>query len=266
MADDGSMSNQQHPDSAELSQRVRQMGQWFHNLNLNGVLTAPDHFLGDFPNIKWQKIRHLIPADLNGATVLDIGCNAGFYSIEFKRRGASHVLGVDVDHRYLNQARFAAATLGLDIEFRRCSVYELDSIPGRFDYVIFMGVLYHLRYPLLALDLVAKKVGDSMIFQTMLRGSHEVHALEGDYSFWCEDIFEDPSFPSLYFIEKKYAADPTNWRIPNRAAAEGMLRSSGLEVLSHPEDEIWICKPRADLQSERYPVDLEFAGGHEPEQ
>jgi len=264
VAGDGNVSNQRDSGSADVLQRVRGMGQWFHNLNLNGVLTAPDHFLGDFPNIKWQKIRDLIPSDLHGARALDIGCNAGFYSIEFKRRGASHVLGVDVDERYLNQARFAAATLGLDIEFRRCSVYELDSIPGQFDYVIFMGVLYHLRYPLLALDLAVKKVGGSMIFQTMLRGSREARTLEADYSFWCEDIFNDPSFPCLYFIEKKYSADPTNWWIPNRAAAEGMLRSSGLEIQSHPEDEIWICKPNGK-QAGHYPVDLEFAGAHEPE-
>ncbi len=73
--------------------------------------TAPRHFLGDFPNIKWKHIAAAIPADLSGATVLDVGCNGGFYSIEMKKRGASRVLGIDIDDRYLNQARFAAATL-----------------------------------------------------------------------------------------------------------------------------------------------------------
>ena len=75
-------------DPAELAHRIQEMGKWFHNLNLNGVYTAPDHFLGDFPNIKWQKIRQEIPASLAGKSVLDIGCNGGFYSIEMKRRGA----------------------------------------------------------------------------------------------------------------------------------------------------------------------------------
>ena len=119
-------------------------------MNLRGVWTAPEHFLGDFPNVKWKHIEPAIPKDLAGASVLDIGCNGGFYSIQMKRRGAGRVLGVDIDDRYLNQARFATATLGLEIEFQKCSVYDIDQLAGQFDYVIFMGVLYHLRYPLYA--------------------------------------------------------------------------------------------------------------------
>jgi SAM-dependent methyltransferase len=130
-------------DSAELKRQIEQLGQWFHNLDLNGVPTAPDHFLGDFPNVKWKHISTCIPEDVSGATVLDIGCNGGFYSMEMKRRGASRVLGIDVDERYLSQARFAATTLGYDIEFELRSVYDVDQIPGQFDYVFFLygGVL-----------------------------------------------------------------------------------------------------------------------------
>src|SRR5437868_10633573 len=108
----------------ELTRRIAEKGDWFHNINLNGVWTAPDHFLGDFPNVKWKDISKAVPEDLKGASVLDIGCNAGFYSIALKKRGAGRVLGVDVDERYLNQARFAAETLGLKIEFQKCSVYD----------------------------------------------------------------------------------------------------------------------------------------------
>src|ERR1051326_2030649 len=158
----------------ELTRRIAEKGDWFHNINLNGVWTAPHHFLGDFPNVKWKHIAPALPADLSGATVLDVGCNGGFHSIELKKRGASRVLGVDVDDRYLDQARFASQTLGLDIEFAKCSVYDVDSIPGQFDYVLFMGVFYHLRYPLFALDKVIKKVKGSLIFQTMVRGSSPV--------------------------------------------------------------------------------------------
>src|SRR5215813_9752907 len=108
---------------AHLTQRISELGEWFHNLNLHGVPTAPHHFLGDFPSIKWRQIAHAVPLDLRGATVLDIGCNGGFYSIEMKKRGASRVLGIDVDDRYLRQARFAAEVLGLDIEVEKASVY-----------------------------------------------------------------------------------------------------------------------------------------------
>src|SRR5690242_6038540 len=161
-------------DREALARRIDELGEWFHNLDLHGVPTAPNHFLGDFPNVKLRHIASVIPPDLSGATVLDIGCNGGFYSLEMKRRGAERVLGIDVDDRYLNQARFAAKSLGLDIEFEKRSVYEVDRIPAQFDYVLFMGVLYHLRYPLFALDKVVKKVGGKLLFQTMIRGSEQV--------------------------------------------------------------------------------------------
>src|ERR1700710_1300790 len=99
-------------DEAPIERRVRELGPWFHNLNLAGIQTAPEHFLGDYPALKWRRFAHAIPADLRGWTVLDIGCNAGFYSLEMKRRGAERVVGVDSDDRYLAQARFAAETLG----------------------------------------------------------------------------------------------------------------------------------------------------------
>src|SRR5947209_7367681 len=92
----------------EIERRVRELGDWFQNLDLNGVHTAPNHFLGDYPNFKWRAFEHAIPADLSGRTVLDIGCNAGFYSLEMKRRGAARVVGIDSDSAYLAQARFAA--------------------------------------------------------------------------------------------------------------------------------------------------------------
>src|SRR5919197_2005324 len=100
-----------------LAQQIRALGQWFHNIDIAGVQTAPDHFLGNFPRLKWERFQHAIPADLEGKAVLDIGCNAGFYSIEMKRRGADRVLGIDFDEKYLAQANFAAGALGLDIEF-----------------------------------------------------------------------------------------------------------------------------------------------------
>src|SRR5256714_12312166 len=153
-------------DTTTIQQRVRELGDWFHNLNLRGVNTAPTHFLGDYPNVKWRNFAHAIPADLHGKTVLDIGCNAGFYSIEMKRRGADRVVGIDFDDAYLAQARFAAEVHELEIEFRQLSVYDVSQLREKFDVVLFMGVLYHLRHPLLALDLIHEHVAkDLFIFQ-----------------------------------------------------------------------------------------------------
>lgn len=230
--------------SSAVRQRIEELGPWFHNIELDGVATAPDHFLGNYPAIKWRKFEHAIPSDLTGRSVLDIGCNAGFYSIEMKRRGAARVLGVDFDEAYLAQARFAAETADVDIEFRKLSVYDVGALGERFDIVLFMGVLYHLRHPLLALDLVREHVvGELMVFQSMQRGSAEAPRLEENYHFWRKDLFDEPSFPKLHFIEHRYADDPTNWWIPNRACAEAMLRSAGFEIAAHPEAEVYICRP-----------------------
>jgi tRNA (mo5U34)-methyltransferase len=236
-----------------LERRIRALGPWFHNLVLDGIATAPEHFLGDYPAHKFHRFADALPADLTGKTVLDIGCNAGFYAFEMKRRGAARVVAIDSDPRYLAQARLAAEVLGHDIELRQLDVYHVDQLGGRFDLVIFMGVLYHLRHPLLALDLLYDHVvGDRLLFQSMLRGSPEVPPLAPDYPFEDARIFERPGFPAMYFVEQRYAGDWTNWWIPNRAAVEAMLRSAGFAIETRAEDEVYLCRraPRRAGESE----------------
>src|SRR6185437_7017011 len=130
--------NSQRVGRAEIERRVRELGDWFQNMELGGVPTAPSHFLGDYPSVKFRKFAHAIPGSLEGKTVLDIGCNAGFYSLEMKRRGATRVLGLDFDPAYLAQARFAAEVTGLEVEFRQLSVYDIAALREKFDLVIFM--------------------------------------------------------------------------------------------------------------------------------
>jgi tRNA (mo5U34)-methyltransferase len=228
---------------AEIAARVEALGPWFHNIDLNGVRTAPSHFLGDYPAVKWRLFADAIPADLTGRSVLDIGCNAGFYAMQMKARGAARVLGLDSDEGYLAQARFAAQVSELDIDFRRLSVYDLGALRERFDIVLFMGVLYHLRHPLLALDLIHEHVaGDLLVFQSMQRGSTDIKGLRNNYDFWTTSLFDEPGYPKMHFVEHEYADDWTNWWIPNRACAEAMLRSAGFSIVSHPEDEVYICR------------------------
>jgi tRNA (mo5U34)-methyltransferase len=227
----------------ELEARIRALGSWFHNIDLGGVATAPDHFLGDYPRTVWEVIAPALPDDLSGRSVLDIGCNGGFFSLQMKRRGAERVVGVDHDPRYLAQARLAAEISGLDIEFRELSVYDVASLGERFDVVLFMGVLYHLRHPLLALDLIRAHVAkDLLVFQSMLRGSQGRLRAEPDYPFEEREIFDHPSWPKLHFVEHRYAHDETNWWIPNRAGAEAMLRSAGFSPEPILHSEVYVCR------------------------
>lgn len=193
--------------------------------------------------MKWERFAKSIPADLRGASVLDVGCNGGFYSIEMKRRGASRVVGIDFDPQYLAQARFAAGICGVEIEFRCLSVYEISMLQEKFDWVLFMGVFYHLRHPLLALDLLHEHVvKEWFLFQSMLRGDGDAEPLEEDYPFSETGIFDRPQFPKMHFIEHNYSGDPTNWWIPNRACVEAMLRSSGFRIVENPETEVYLCR------------------------
>jgi tRNA (mo5U34)-methyltransferase len=228
----------------DLQRRIEALAPWFHNMELAGIPTAPDHFLGDYPASKFERFAPHLPKNLAGKSVLDIGCNAGFYSIEMKRRGASRVLGIDSDERYLEQARLASEVLGFDdLEFAKLDVYDVGAIGETFDLVIFMGVLYHLRHPLLALDLIREHVAkDMLLFQSMQRGSKFVLELEDDYEFSEQDIFFESSFPKLHFVERQYSHDWTNWWVPNRACTEAMLRSAGFSIDRRIEEEVYLCR------------------------
>jgi tRNA (mo5U34)-methyltransferase len=235
------------PGDDDLARRIEALAPWFHNLRLGGIETAPGHFLGDFPRTKFERFAHAIPERLDGKSVLDIGCNAGFYAQEMKRRGASRVLGVDHDEHYLAQARLAAEVEGLDIEFRQLEVYDVGALGETFDVVIFMGVLYHLRHPLLALDLIREHVaGDLLIFQSLLRGTETVLDVPRELPFSEEGIFEHEGFPALYFLEHHYADDWTNWFVPNRAGVEALLRSAGFAIETRASEDVYICR-RAEV-------------------
>jgi tRNA (mo5U34)-methyltransferase len=236
-----------------LAARIRALAPWFHNMNLDGIWTAPDHFLGDYPGAKFKRMAPGLPQDLSGKSVLDIGCNAGFYAIEMKRRGAGRVVAIDSDQRYLHQARLASETLGFeDIEFRLMDVYDVGALGETFDLVIFMGVLYHLRHPLLALDLIHEHVaGDLLLFQSMQRGSNQVLDVAENYPFTKTEHFFESGYPKMHFIERRYADDWTNWWAPNRACTEAMLRSAGFSIENRIEEEVYLCR-RAERPYAQY--------------
>jgi tRNA (mo5U34)-methyltransferase len=230
-----------------LERRIRDLGPWFHNLVLDGIATAPEHVLGDYPRTKLARFAAGLPDELGGKSVLDIGCNAGFYAFEMKRRGAGRVVGIDSDPRYLAQAALAAEVYGTrDIEWRELDVYDIAQLRERFDVVLFMGVLFHLRHPLLALERVRDHVArDCVVVQSMLRGAEPSAPVEPDYAFEDRAPFEQPGFPAAFFMEREYAGDQTNWWIPNRAGLEAMLRSAGFAIERRIEDEVYVCRRAA---------------------
>ena len=232
----------------ETKNKIQELGPWFHNIHLpNGLQTVPDHFLGDFPTFKWDRIKKAIPSDLTDRKILDVGCNAGFYSLELAKKGAK-VTAIDLDSHYLEQGRWAAAQWGLEdrITFRQQQVYDLAHLEESYDLIWFMGIFYHLRYPMLALDILSQ-MGDLMVFQTLsLPGSTSMEVLE-DVQFHKREVLQHSGWPSMAFIEHKLAGDPTNWWVANHQGIVSMLRSCGFRVTATPEDETYIAERDPDI-------------------
>lgn len=230
---------------------IESLSPWFHNIHLpSGHQTAPDHFLGDFPSFKWEKIKESIPERLEGWNVLDIGCNAGFYSIELAKRGAQ-VTAIDLDEHYLKQAQWVAEQFGLDskIEFLQMQVYDFAHFEKKFDLVWFMGVFYHLRYPLLALDILAGITKKMMVFQTYSLPGRETMEVPNDVEFHKREVLLDAAWPKMSFVPNQLAGDPTNWWVANHQGILSMLQSAGLKTKSMPDDETYIA-----IRDEKFPV------------
>src|SRR5262245_52791248 len=111
-----------------LRDTIERLGPWFHSIELpGGVRTKTTSLAGepvDHPARSWRRISSVLPENLDGRSLLDVGCNGGFYMVEAKRRGAGRVLGVDAARHHVNQALFVGRTLALDFEVRRLSVYD----------------------------------------------------------------------------------------------------------------------------------------------
>ena len=228
-----------------MTPEISALAPWFHNLHLpNGVQTAPEHPLGDFPTVKWRQIAPFIAPDLTGWRVLDIGCNAGFYSFELARRGAA-VTALDIDPHYLAQAHWAAREYHLQdrITFRQGSVYELATAGEQFDLVWFLGVLYHLRHPLLALDILRQVTRRQMVLQTLTMPGEEALDTPGSVGLFEREWLRQAGWPRMAFIEHALEGDPTNWWAPDHACVEAMVRSAGFRVTARPGHEIYVCEP-----------------------
>lgn len=167
--------------------------------------------------------RYGFPHDLTGKTVLDIGCNAGFYALAARIRGASSVLGIDEVPHCLEQGRLIQQILGLEgVEFQQNDGHNLDEGFGTFDVVINMGVIYHLQSPMDFLNRMGRLTREMMYLESELL----TDAKYADYA---------------WFIEKTYCGDPSNWWVYGPRCVERMVRAAGFRevefkgfVYTHP--------------------------------
>ena len=145
-------------DIETARRRVAAHGRWFHEIEVvPGVVTPGE----DSNRLKLPLLDELgLPRDARGLRVLDLGCSDGFFSFEMEKRGAS-VVAVDFVAETASGFAVARELLGSRVEYLTENVYNLDpGKHGRFDVILFLGVLYHLRKPLAALDAIRGVLND----------------------------------------------------------------------------------------------------------
>jgi tRNA (mo5U34)-methyltransferase len=225
----------------KLQQTIVKLSPWYHDIQLTSdVSTYPPH--KEYVANRWKVLSEFMPKDLSGKTVLDIGCNAGFFSLKMKTLNAGRVVGIDIMPHCLAQARFISHWFREPIELRELGAYDVESL-GRFDLILFIGVLYHLRHPLYAIDKVASICNDTTFLQSAVRGDSGDFIPAPDYAQNEREIFKRPEFPRMYFIEKSLNGDESNWWIPNTSCLIAMARSAGFrEVLRTSHAEVIVCK------------------------
>lgn len=202
------------PDLESLQRRINEI-KWWHPIDLGNGLTTPGI---DCTPARLPELR--VPEDLRGMSVLDIGAWDGFFSFEAERRGASRVLATDSfswdGGGWGTKAGFELARKVLKSRVEDKTIDVLDLSPetvGTFDLVFFLGVLYHMKHPLLALERVASVTKKHLIMQTQV----DLMAIDR---------------PALAFYQgKELNNDPTNWFGANPAAVVAMLKTVGFQKI-----------------------------------
>ena len=194
----------------QISDQQRQQFQssgWWHSIDLgDGRVTPGVHQLDE---LRDNYARFNLPDDLTGKRVLDIGCWDGFYSFEAERHGAQVVA---IDCWWPENLFSARRALGSRVEFHELSVYELSRERlGVFDIVLFLGVLYHLRHPLLALERVCELTREVAVIE-----SHVI-----------DHILDTPR-PVMEFYElDELGGQYDNWWGPNSECLIRLARAAG---------------------------------------
>lgn len=192
---------------------------WFHQIDFGDGIVSP----GVIPLEILRGMADIFFGNgIKGKTVLDIGCWDGFLSIEAARRGAARVLAID-HFAWSNQcwgqrAAFdlARSTLAPTIEVMDIDLADLNvERIGTFDIVLFAGVLYHLKHPLLTLDQLAPLAKETFILETHL------------------DAREETRPAMIFYPGSELNNDSTNWWGPNRACVEAMLRTVGFSAIQY---------------------------------
>ncbi|HKR01396.1 MAG TPA: DUF1698 domain-containing protein [Pyrinomonadaceae bacterium] len=238
----------------EIIAGVERLRPWFHKIDLGGGLTtrmetSPGED-ADHPRGYWKVVERCLPEDLSGKSVLDVGCNAGFYSIEARRRGAARVLGVDSQRHHVQQAQFVRRVLGLDIDYRRMSVYDLDPRAiGYFDLTLALGLIYHCKHLVLALERLYLVTRELLVIETAIIPAEKEEPRLRSFMRRLKPG-KEKFHPLAYLENDRDAKEPVyNWFYPSVECVEALLLSVGfdeVELFNHTAEDraVFLCRKR----------------------
>jgi SAM-dependent methyltransferase len=178
---------------------------WYHLIELEDGIVTP----GYAPHVQIPSLKDVHKAlrsiPLEGRRVLDIGCRDGLFSFEAEKLGAREVIGIDNDVS-AGATEFLIPYFGSQVKMYELNVYDLKPETfGKFDVVIFAGVLYHLRYPFWALKCIRDVMEDDgqIIIETAVLDAFDEHAL-----LYCPSEAESPyGVTSVTFFNAKGLTD-----------------------------------------------------------
>jgi tRNA (mo5U34)-methyltransferase len=194
----------------ELADKVARYD-WFHTIDFGDGLVTKGHCPADVLKAKADCYFTASPVR---KSVLDIGCWDGYFSLEALRRGASRVLATDhhVWHGQWGRGAFdlVREQLAPQLEVKDIDIYDIaPATVGTFDIVLFTGVFYHMRHPLLALERAASSCTGTLVVETVL------------------DAMDVARPAMIFYPDAELKNDPSNWWGPNRLCVEAMLRGLG---------------------------------------
>jgi tRNA (mo5U34)-methyltransferase len=221
-------------DSAKAEKLVK-AARWYHSFEvLPGIWTPGVHRTD---SARLLNSRFNMPEDLTGKTVLDIGALDGPHSFELERRGAN-VTSLDIQSPDVSGYGTAHKVRGSKNTYIQGSVYNLDDLLKgmSFDIILFFGVWYHLKNPVLAFEQIAGVMTkDSLLcFEgEVLKNYAEKHDETEHPDSELISRMADSDLPVTLYYSGRYKKSLYNWFVPNRACVNEWIETAGLQMTSH---------------------------------
>jgi tRNA (mo5U34)-methyltransferase len=206
---------------------------WYHIIEVAPGIVTPGRY-NPMPLLNTMGF----PVDLRGKTVLDIGAYDGFFTFEAEKRGAKRVVALDRHPPTHKGFALARELLGSKAEYVEGSVYDLSpEVHGTFDVVLFLGVLYHLRHPLLALEKIHAACQETLLLESHVLDPHFLYLGREMSLETLNPLLKDAPLMQFYPTDELHH-DWSNWWAPTIECLRLMIESSGfrVELCSHWAD------------------------------